>query len=391
MRNVVVVPAGDAALPGTSPRCARRDRPHALISGNGQPAALLTSPADPRQHPGVADGAWTALKEYRPSLPPSVKLQVVYDLAEFVRGAVAACATRSDRQPARGAGAGRLPARLARDRDRRGPLPLTLVGTFFVLQLVGGTINLMSLGGLAIAIGLVIDDAIVVVENIYRHRRWARPVAVAAGRAHRSAGGGRWLGAHDRGGVRAAGPLQGVVVQFFAALSLTLSAAVLLSLGYALFFIPNAAARFLEGQSAPAVRPGRLAERYRALLRASLERPRRVAIVTLCLAALGGIFYLRLETGFLTEMDEGGYVIDYWTPEGTSLAETDRMVHRIEEVVAATPEVAGFARRTGAELGLFATEQNRGDIVVKLKPPGARPDERSSRSSAPPSRRKCPG
>jgi multidrug efflux pump subunit AcrB len=97
-----------------------------------------------------------------------------------------------------------------------------------------------------------------------------------------------------------------------------------------------------------------------------------VAIVTLALAALGALFYLRLDTGFLPEMDEGGYVIDYWTPEGTSLAETDRMVHRIEEVVAATPEVAGFARRTGTELGLFATEQNRGDIVVKLKPPGAR-------------------
>src|SRR4029453_9169408 len=113
-------------------------------------------------------------------------------------------------------------------------------------------------------------------------------------------------------------------------------------------------------------------ERARGLLRASLERPRRVAIVTLCLAALGGVFYLRLETGFLPEMDEGGYVIDYWTPEGTSLAETDRMVHRLQEVVGATPEVAGFARRTGAELGLFATEQNRGDIVVKLKPPRAR-------------------
>jgi multidrug efflux pump subunit AcrB len=165
------------------------------------------------------------------------------------------------------------------------------------------------------------------------------------------------------------GLLQGVVGQFFAALSLTLAAAVLLSLGYALFFIPNAAARFLEGQSEPAVRPGRLAERYRALLRASLERPRRVAIVTLCWRAIGAVFYLRLETGFLPEMDEGGYVIDYWTPEGTSLAETDRMVHRMEEVVAATPEVAGFARRTGAELGLFATEQKPAILVVKLKPP----------------------
>ncbi len=346
-----------------------------LISGTGQPAALMNVA---RQIRGnileVADGAWAALKEYRPSLPPSVKLQVVYDLAEFVRSAVA-----SVRDAILIGGLLAVLVLVAFLRDWRVTaiaavsLPLTLVGTVFVLQLVGGTVNLMSLGGLAIAIGLVIDDAIVVVENIHRHRALGEPVAVAAEK------GTQELLAAVVGSTLTTvvvfvplGLLQGVVGQFFAALSLTLAAAVLLSLGYALFFIPNAAARFLEGQSEPAVRPGRLAERYRALLRSSLERPRRVAGVTLCLAALGAVFYLRLETGFLPEMDEGGYVIDYWTPEGTSLAETDRMVHRMEEVVAATPEVAGFARRTGAELGLFATEQNRGDIVVKLKPPGAR-------------------
>jgi CzcA family heavy metal efflux pump len=346
-----------------------------LISGNGEPAALLNVA---RQIRGnileVADGAWAALKQYRPSLPPSVKLQVVYDLAEFVRSAVA-----SVRDAILIGGLLAVLVLVVFLRDWRVTaiaavsLPLTLVGTFFVLQLVGGTLNLMSLGGLAIAIGLVIDDAIVVVENIHRHRGLGEPVAVAAEK------GTQELLAAVVGSTLTTvvvfvplGLLQGVVGQFFAALSLTLAAAVLLSLGYALFFIPNAAARWLEGRSEPAARPGRLAERYRTLLRASLERPRRVAIVTLGLAALGAVFYLRLETGFLPEMDEGGYVIDYWTPEGTSLAETDRMVHRMEELVAATPEVASFARRTGAELGLFATEQNRGDIVVKLKPPGAR-------------------
>ena len=142
----------------------------------------------------------------------------------------------------------------------------------------------------------------------------------------------------------------------------------LLSLAYALLFIPNAAARFLrEGEEHTARLTG-LAERYRRVLRAAMARPRLVAGVTLAAAALGVLLYLQLGTGFLPEMDEGGYVVDYWTPEGTSLAETDRMVKRVEAVIARTPEVAAFARRTGAELGLFATEQNRGDIVVKLKP-----------------------
>jgi CzcA family heavy metal efflux pump len=346
-----------------------------LISGNGQPAALLNVA---RQIRGnilqVADGAWAALKEYRPSLPPGVKLQVVYDLAEFVRNAVG-----NVRDAILIGGFLAVLVLVAFLRDWRVTaiaaisLPLTMIGTFFILQLAGGTINLMSLGGLAIAIGLVVDDAIVIVENIHRHRAAGEKVAVAAEK------GTQELLAAVVGSTLTTvvvfvplGLLEGVVGQFFAALSLTLSAAVLLSLVYALLFIPNAARRFLKDRPEHTARLGWLTERYRSLLHASLLRPRRVAGVTLALAVLGAFLFFRLETGFLPEMDEGGYVIDYWTPEGTSLAETDRMVHRIEEVVKATPEVAGFARRTGAELGLFATEQNTGDIVVKLKPQSLR-------------------
>src|SRR6185503_2417103 len=73
-------------------------------------------------------------------------------------------------------------------------------------------------------------------------------------------------------------------------------------------------------------------------------------------------------TGFLPEMDEGSFIFDYWTPGGTALAETDRQLHIIEDILRKTPEVTGTARRTGAELGLFATEQNTGDIAVRLKP-----------------------
>jgi CzcA family heavy metal efflux pump len=346
-----------------------------LVSGNGKPAALISVARQIRGNIlAVADGAWTALERYRPSLPPSVRLQVVYDLAEFVRNAVA-----SVRDAILIGAFLAVLVLVAFLRDWRVTaiaaisLPLTMIGTFFVLRLTGGTVNLMSLGGLAIAIGLVIDDAIVVVENIHRHRSLGEPVAVAAEK------GTRELLAAVIGSTLTTvvvfvplGLLEGVVGQFFAALSLTLVSAVLLSLAYALLFIPTAAESFLHDRREHTLRLGRLTERYRALLTAALARPRLVAGLTLAFAALGALVYFRLDTGFLPEMDEGGYVIDYWTPAGTSLAETDRMVHRIEEVVAATPEVAGFARRTGAELGLFATEQNRGDIVVKLKPSSVR-------------------
>jgi CzcA family heavy metal efflux pump len=349
--------------------------PVTLVSGNGRPAALVNVA---RQIHGnvldVAEGAWAALRDYRPSLPPGVRLQVVYDLAEFVRDAVA-----NVRDAILIGGLLAVLVLVAFLRDWRVTaiaavsLPLTIVGTFFVLHLAGGTIDLMSLGGLAIAIGLVIDDAVVVVENIHRHRAAGETVAVAAEK------GTQELLAAVIGSTLTTvvvfvplGLLTGVVGQFFAALSLTLAAAVLLSLAYALLFIPNAAARFLrEGEERTAHLTG-LGERYRRVLRSAMARPRLVAGVTLAAAALGVLLYTQLGTGFLPDMDEGGYVVDYWTPEGTSLPETDRMVKRVEAVIAATPEVASFARRTGAELGLFATEQNRGDIVVKLKPRGER-------------------
>ncbi len=346
-----------------------------LVSGNGRPAAIVNVARQIRGNIlDVTDGVMEALRGYRASLPPGVRLQVVYDLAEFVRDAVGS--VRDAIAIGSLLAIGVLVVFL---RDWRVTaiaavsLPLTMVGTFFVLYLAGGTVDLMSLGGLAIAIGLVIDDAIVVVENIHRHRAAGEPVALAAEK-----GTSELLAAVVGSTLTTVvvfvplGLLQGVVGQFFAALSLTLAAAVLLSLAYALLFIPNAAARFLVASHAPAPALGGLALRYRKLLRGALTHPRWVVASTLALASLGGVLYLALETGFLPEMDEGGYVVDYWTPAGTSLDETDRMVKRIEAVLAATPEVAGFARRTGAELGLFATEQNRGDIVVKLKPRGLR-------------------
>jgi multidrug efflux pump subunit AcrB len=97
-----------------------------------------------------------------------------------------------------------------------------------------------------------------------------------------------------------------------------------------------------------------------------------MAAVALVLVAAGVLAYRFVETGFLPEMDEGAFVLDYTTPGGTALAETDRELHIVERILATTPEITGTSRRTGAELGLFATEQNTGDIVARLKPQGER-------------------
>ena len=342
-----------------------------LISGSGKPAAVVSIA---RQIRGnileVVDGTMAALKEYRASLPPSIKLTVVYDLAEFVHNAVA-----SVRDAIVIGGLLAVFVLIVFLRDWRVTtiaaisLPLTMVGTFFVLQIVKGTINLMSMGGLAIAIGLVIDDAIVIVENIHRHRGLGESPTQAAEK------GTQELVAAVVGSTLTTvvvfvplGLLQGVVGQFFASLSTTLAAAVLLSLAYALLFIPGVAGRFLHDRGHRDTRLDWLSGRYKRAMTWSVKRPLLVIGVTLVVAAFGAVLFTRLETGFLPEMDEGGYIVDYWTPEGTSLPETDRMLKRVEAVLISTPEVASFARRTGAELGMFATAQNRGDIVVKLKP-----------------------
>ncbi len=353
-----------------------------LISGSGQPAAVVNVS---RQIGGniiqIADDVERTLREQVQALPPALRIERIYDLASFVRESV-----RSVRDAIIIGSILAVLVLLVFLRDWRATavaalaLPLTILGTFGILELTGGTINLMSMGGLAIAIGLVIDDAIVVVENIHRHLAGGATPLIAAQR-----GTDELVGAVVGSTLTTVvvfiplSLLSGIVGQFFSALSLTLSAAVLLSLVYALLFIPLPAARFLR---APRVightQDGWLAQTYERWLARALRRPWLVIAGTLAAAAVGALLFVRLDTGFLPEMDEGGYVIDYATPAGTSLQDTDVMLRRVEAVLQRDPDVQGFTRRTGMELGLFATEQNTGDFVVRLKPEA----ERTRRSEA---------
>jgi len=181
------------------------------------------------------------------------------------------------------------------------------------------------------------------------------------------------------------------VGQFFAALSITLTIAVLVSLFLALTIIPLMSDQFLRREDADSEDPNpeptgakstgagaflhrighgldMLSVRYQESLGRVLHHPRRMLAAAAILIIAGVIAQRFVGTGFLPEMDEGAFVLDYWTPGGTALAETDREIHIVEAILAGTPEVEGTSRRTGAELGLFATEQNRGDIVARLKP-----------------------
>jgi CzcA family heavy metal efflux pump len=344
-----------------------------LITGNGQPAALINIS---RQIGGnilqVADDVKAIAGNLGSAIPSTLHISVVYDLAEFVRDSI-----DSVRDAILiGAFLAVLILYLFL-RDVRATLvaatslPLSVVGAFFFVWVFGGTLNLMSLGGLAIAIGLIIDDAVVIIENIYRHLSHGESSQQASEDATRELFGAV-VGSTTTTLVvfLPLGFLSGFVGDFFRALCLALGVSILLSLIFAMTLVPLLAERYLSRErKVPRgdfmVPIGRV---YEKGIRWALGHRAIVAVASLVLVATGIFLYTRMETGFLPEMDEGGYVVDYITPAGTSLNETDRIVREIEQKIAKMPETESFSRRTGAEMGLYATEQNVGDILVRVKP-----------------------
>jgi CzcA family heavy metal efflux pump len=364
-----------------------------IISGDGRPAALLNIT---RQIGGntiaIADSVAAIANGLRGQLPPGVHLKAVYDQAALVRDAVKSV------RDAMIIGAvlaviilllflrhGRITAISASS------IPLTMAITVFIMARVGQTFNLMTLGAMAIAIGLVIDDAVVITENIVRHTR-VNPDRDAAIRDAVQ----ELIWPVTTSTITTVvvflplGLLTGVEGQFFHALSITLTIAVLVSLLLALTIIPLLSARFLTADDTELnasdterteskgilARVGRgidaLSDRYERSLDSLLHHARWMIVIAIVLVLGGYLAHRFVGTGFLPEMDEGAFVLDYFTPGGTALAETDRELHIAERILAQTPEITGTSRRTGAELGLFATQQNTGDIVARLEPPSQR-------------------
>jgi CzcA family heavy metal efflux pump len=345
-----------------------------LITGNGRDAASISV----SQQVGanileIETGVEQAVAELARALPAGLQITKVYDLAEFVRSSIA-----NVRDAILVGGFLAVVILLLFLRDWRltlvaaVTLPLAVLMTFAVMHLFGESINLMSMGGLAVAIGLVIDDAVVVVEGI--HRRVLEGSAAPVGDAITDLTAPVISSTLTTVVVFAPlGLLSGVVGQFFRALSLTLSAAVLASLVLALTLIPLLARWGIRKSSDDVpVHGRRLDDTYARTLRPILGRPVVALALALLLAIAGGGLYFLVGSGFLPHADEGGFVIDYQTPAGTALEETDRQLRKVEAVVLKIPEVASIQRRTGSELGLFATQSNSGDVLVRLKGRGQR-------------------
>ncbi len=253
-------------------------------------------------------------------------------------------------------------------------IPVTILITFLAIYLVGLSFDLMTLGGIAAAIGLVIDDAIVVVENIYSHllHGESRIAAVQAAVAEITV---PIIGSTITPVVvfLPLTMLTGVTGVFFRSLALTMAVALITSLVLALSFTPVLAERFVRVKHhAGHEELGRVMQLvvrpYEWLLRRALNNRGIVLAVCGLVIFASYIVYTQLGTEFLPEFDEGAFILDYVAPPGSSLAETDRVLNHVEDILKETPEVESFSRRTGLQLGLTGvTEPNTGDFAVKMK------------------------
>lgn len=360
-----------SVLPGAAPQ-------FNVVTADGVNAVLLNVRSQPDGNTvGIADALKQDLARLKRELPPDVRLAFFYDQSLFVREGVRSVWECIFFGLALSIVVLYLFLRsVATTLVAAVAIPVTVLITLLGMELFHMSFNLMSLGGIAAAIGLVIDDAIVAVEAIH--------AKIGAGHAPREAVG---LALRDIGPALVGSTLTPVVVfvplayldglpgAFFRSLALTMVVALLTSLALAVTLTPTLAVMLLRPkkgplhseleQGGPVLR--RLIAAYEWIVLRAL-RHAGISLGCIALVIIGGVtLYSRLESDFLPAMDEGAFVLDYFSRPGTSLSETDRMLRHVELIIQETPEIESYSRRTGARLALAIAEPNTGDFLVKLK------------------------
>ena len=356
---------------------------YTTVTANGKQSVLLNITRQPSGNTvAVADAVAAEVAQLQKTLPPGVHLGLYYDQSELVRESI-----RSVRDAILiGLGLaciilflflGDLSSSLVAGLV----IPVTVAITVLFLWIIGESFNLMTLGGLAAAVGLVIDDAIVVVENIVLHRDMGQSRAEAARSALREIT--IPLVGSTITPVVVFLPLisvTGVTGSFFRALAVTMTTALLTSLLLAITWTPGLSLTLLRAgdRSTHGNAPGdshpsgpimaRILRWHATGLNWALGRP--AALLGICALLVVGTYfaYNALGSDLLPAMDEGGFILDYIMPAGSSLTETNRVLDHVDQILHSLPEVESTSRRTGLQMGLAAvTEANTGDLTVKLK------------------------
>jgi CzcA family heavy metal efflux pump len=253
-------------------------------------------------------------------------------------------------------------------------VPIVLATTLLVLQQLGMGINIMSLGGMAAAVGLIIDDAIVMIEHIIR--RIQDGSGSHEDRVHAAVSEFTPpLAGSSASTIIIFVPLAfltGITGAFFRALSLTVAVALIISFFVVWLVVPLLSLRLLKEKDTELEKIGGFTKAchqfYGSVMQRILPQPWLILLIIVPLLSLGFFAYQRVGTGFMPSMDEGGFILDYRARSGTSLSETDRLLRQIENILQDTPEVQTFSRRTGLSLGGHITESNEGDFFIRLKP-----------------------
>ncbi|WP_298272645.1 efflux RND transporter permease subunit [uncultured Bradyrhizobium sp.] len=257
-------------------------------------------------------------------------------------------------------------------------VPAVLAMTGLLLWALGMSLNIMTLGGAAAAVGLIIDDTIVTVEHVLRRLR-SRANGDKSGVIQAARELTEPLAGSSASTIIIFLPLaflSGVTGAFFKALSLTMASALVISFLVAWLIVPLIADVALSEAEVARDDKGSvgawLDRAFRSSLAVGLRRPWLALFVVLPLAGVGYLAFTKVGSGFMPVMDEGGFILDYRTQPGTSLTETDRLLREIGTILKSMPEVETWSRRTGLQLGGGLTEANTGDFFVRLKPPPRR-------------------
>jgi CzcA family heavy metal efflux pump len=350
------------------------------VNADGQDAVLLQVVQQPAGNSvQIARDVKQRLADFAPQMPAGVRIANWYDQTQLVTGAASSVRDAIL--------IGIVLAGLVLFvflRNTRVILialivvPAVLAITVLLLRVLGMSFNMMTLGGMAAAVGLIIDDVIVMLEHIMRRLNQGE------GHVHERIAAAAWEFTRPLTGSSAATVviflplafLTGVTGAFFKALSLTMASALIISYLLTWVAVPLLGERFLDRRHLAEHPPSRFTTRmmdgYQRVLDRWLKRPALVLLLVLPLLLVGGFAYTRVATGFMPQMDEGGFILDYLSRPGTSLEETNRLLNQVEAIIRANPYVDTYSRRTGLQLGGGLTEANQGDFFVRLKS-GSRP------------------
>ncbi|HVZ25136.1 MAG TPA: efflux RND transporter permease subunit, partial [Sediminibacterium sp.] len=345
------------------------------INANGKESILLAVIKQPNANlVDVSDRMQAKLDALKKIIPNDVHIQPYYVQADFVKDSIKSV----NDSLLIGLGLAILVAIIFL-RSLKASLvilftiPITILLTLIGIKALGQTLNIMTLGALAAAIGLIIDDAIVVVEQIHRtHEEHPEiPTQQLVPKAI------RYLLPAMIGSSLSTIVIflpfvlmSGVAGAYFTVMTNTMILTLCCSFLVTWIILPVIYLQFSRRAGQP-----RVSGRHQKAAGARTQKwvgffIRRPLISLLIVGALGFSIYTvypRLETGFLPEMDEGSIVLDYSSPPGTSLEETDRMLREVEKILVKIPEVTAYSRRTGTQMGFFITEPNRGDYLIQLK------------------------